>query len=161
MRASWNVLQWDHRETLKNTWNSKADNWAPNSMYHTLSFYFPTRSCTNATTSKQVIAGRVRSSLNFFKLRMLRRHSKYYYVFASTRNFFCHVRTASGCWRDHHFALSSWFTMMLAPTRSHGWLFYLRLINYIHFIYRSIIIYKPWIFKKSHLPLNSTLEPPL
>ena len=58
MRASWTVLQWDHRETLSQLhgcWNSKADNWAPNSMNHTLIFYFLTRSCTNATASEQVI----------------------------------------------------------------------------------------------------------
>ena len=40
-------------------------------------------------------------------------------------------------------------------------MFYLRLLNYIHFIHRSIIIYNPWIFKKIHLTLNSTLEPAL
>ena len=88
MRASWTVWQWDHGDTLsqlRGCWNSKADNWAPNSMNHTLIFYFLTRSCTDATASKQVIAGRVRSSLNFFKLRLLRRHSKYYRVFAFMR----------------------------------------------------------------------------
>ena len=122
-QASWTALQWDHRETLsqlRGCWNSEVDNWAPNSMNHTLIFYFLTRSWTNATASKQVIASRVRSSLDFFQLRLLRRHSKYYHVFASFRNSFCHVWTASGCWRDHRFALSSWFTTMLAPTRSHG-----------------------------------------